>query len=492
MARRRLLDHPRDEHHAVDHATPMLLGSEALTMRPPAGRSPALKRWRPRPPLGRESHELEPPRGFVGRGTELTRLRLEWLLAGSAGPAVAVVRGLAGMGKTALAAEAIHLWHRRFDGVFIFQSKPSALSFEEFLRRLDQRLSLHSKVYRELCEEQPNAHVFLPPEPGLTGDDRYRLLCANVLEVLRQERLLLVLDNFETQLEEVASGAGYACKDRQWDHLLDHLAAGLPETGSRLLVTSRHLLASLASARRALGLALGPLPMAEAMIFLHGTAALRRLLHGDAAGRHLVRRLLEVSRCHPLIMSRLGALADEPEELARALDELTAEGFSHLPDLFAEEGSAGGGQMEGSPGGGQMEGSAGGGRMGLSSTERERVYLEDVAIRSVDLLLERASVDARRLLWVVTLASEPVAEELIAHAWSEPTPVGPLLAELVASGLLTFGGYVYACHQLVRERVDAWMASRPAERDERTRAQVWEAYGERYAAAFQALRTSGE
>ena len=33
---------------------------------------------------------------------------------------VALVQGLAGLGKTALVAEAIHLWHHRFDGVFAF------------------------------------------------------------------------------------------------------------------------------------------------------------------------------------------------------------------------------------------------------------------------------------------------------------------------------------------------------------------------------------
>ena len=42
-----------------------------------------------------------------------------------------MVQGLAGLGKTALAAESIHLWHRRFDGVFAFQAKPTALTLDD-------------------------------------------------------------------------------------------------------------------------------------------------------------------------------------------------------------------------------------------------------------------------------------------------------------------------------------------------------------------------
>ena len=102
----------------------------------------------------------------------------------------------------------------------------------------------------------------------------------NLLEALRNERLLLVLDNFETNLESVQGKDGYACADPEWDRLLDHLADELPGTGSRLLVTSRHRLASLSSA---LWLPLGPLPMGEAALFLQGTEELRRLAFGDEA-----------------------------------------------------------------------------------------------------------------------------------------------------------------------------------------------------------------
>src|SRR5262249_46750234 len=153
---------------------------------------------------------------------------------------------------------------------------------------------------------------------------------------------------------------------------------------------------------------------------------------------------------------------------------------------------------------------------------------------------------ARRLLWVATLASEPVTEALIQGVWSGQTleqeqlqevraflarveqlppeqrpevpplspeeralleksgaegvlpvpPVGPLLAELRDAGLLSVegegDGASYSFHELVRERAAARMEAHPEERGGRTAEQVWEAYGERYAAAFNALSKSGK
>jgi hypothetical protein len=76
---------------------------------------------------------------------------------------VALVQGLAGLGKTALAAEAIHLWHRRFDWVFAFQARPTALTAEEFYRQFDRRLALESAAYRETCKERPNTTTLRLP-----------------------------------------------------------------------------------------------------------------------------------------------------------------------------------------------------------------------------------------------------------------------------------------------------------------------------------------
>ena len=466
VARKELVGRKAADHHVVDHATPLLFGREMGALPVPHGRSTALDSRRPRPqPLLPGSRELDRPAELVGRGEPLSRLR-RCLEEGR--PAVALVQGLAGLGKTALVAEAVHLWHRRFDGVFVFQSKPQALGLDDVLRQLDLRLAGHSRAYDQLCQERPNARIYLPPGQPLSGEERRRQMRDNLLEAMRSERLLLVLDNFETQLEKVAGKDGYACADPEWDRLLRHLAENLSGTGSRLVVTSRHPLAAfarLAKPERVLWLRPGPLPMAEAMLFLQGTEALRRLAWGDEAGRKLALRLLEVSRGHPLILTRLGALARDRKALAEALDALDTKGLDRLPDVFAPH---------------------------LSETERERerAYLEDVAVGAVDLLLHRASPAARRLLWVVILAMEPVAEALV----QDISPgAGPLLAELTGAGLLTEEEPgVYGFHELVRERTESWMEAHPEEQDGYTAEQVWVAYGEHYAAAFKALFQAAE
>ena len=97
----------------------------------------------------------------------------------------------------------------------------------------------------------------------------------------------------------------------------------------------------------------------------------------------------------------------------------------------------------------------------------------------------------------MTLASEPVTEELIEAVWATDPPAGPLLGELLAelsgAGLLTKEAVdTYGFHELVRERTAAWFADHPEEKGGRTEEQTWVAYGERYAAAFQALLRSGE
>lgn len=109
---------------AVNHATPLMFGQPGRLLDPVKKRSPQMKALRPKPQplLPNRSHELDPAEHFVGRGAELTRLNVAWL--GPDGPAAALAQGLAGMGKTALAAEIIQLWFRRFDYVFAFQAKP--------------------------------------------------------------------------------------------------------------------------------------------------------------------------------------------------------------------------------------------------------------------------------------------------------------------------------------------------------------------------------
>jgi hypothetical protein len=321
--------------HPVDHATPLLFGHLQRAFRPKEKRSSqhAHRRPKPQPLLPGGSRELDMPTNFVGRNSELSRLAGSWLPGHQT--AVALIQGLAGLGKTALVAEAIHLWHRGFELVFAFQAKAVPLSLEEFYRQLDLKLRLDSATYRQTCEDAPNAAVHLPTIGPLSGAARFERMRVNLIEVLRNESILLALDNFETNLESVPGAQGYRCQDPEWDGLLAELAAQLPPTGSRVLITSRHRLARLADAKWALWPPLGPLPMSEAALYALSHQALRQLYYSGAGGQALVMRLLELSRGHPLILDRLAALAHDPTLLTEVLDRLqVAGGWKTLLDVF--------------------------------------------------------------------------------------------------------------------------------------------------------------
>jgi hypothetical protein len=71
----------KEEYDAVDHATPVMLGAEAVRFATEKRQSGQMDRQKPkpRPVLLSGSRELDPPFGFVGRRGELTRLSREWM-----------------------------------------------------------------------------------------------------------------------------------------------------------------------------------------------------------------------------------------------------------------------------------------------------------------------------------------------------------------------------------------------------------------------------
>src|SRR6185295_4088445 len=178
---------------------------------------------------------------------------------------------------------------------------------------------------------------------------------------------------------------------------------------------------------------------------------------------------------------------------------------------------------------------------------KELPYLEDALAASIDELIQGASPDARRLLWMIAVGNEPVALGLLRGVWSgedgpqqqqlrqlkqmldmlpqlplelqaklraippelrslieglppEQTPrpdPAPLLAHLVAVGLVTEErsgpddeNPDLTCHELVRERIRGWMADpeRSADRGDLTENAIRLAYAERLEAAFNALQ----
>ncbi len=532
MARRSLLDRGTgngSRYAACDHATPVLYGADLPPFPVRQERSPALQTRRRRLHAITELTTAGHPH-FVGRTWELAGLGAEFI--GSKGGAevkpVALVTGLGGMGKTALAAEALDLFESRFDWVLLYQAKPNPLGFDAFLRDVHLKLSEEMGGYYQHVQEHRADAIYRPADADFTGPARLERLTENLLRALRDEAILLVLDNFETNLKPKpeASAAGgepaWACQDPAWDRCLARLAAELAGAPSRVLITCRRPLSALAgdACHRVL---LGPLPAGEAALYLREHAGLSALyFSADADERELAVRLLEASRFHPLLMDRLSRLATGGPalrpQLLQALDALqSSHDYSQLPALFAA-----------TPGDAQ-----------------EQAYLNDALATSLDRLLQDAGPDARRLLWVIALANEPVPLGLLKSVWSgEDTPQqqqlrqirqmlgmlpqlppetqaklkalppelramldalppaaparpdpAPLLRTLVAVGLVTEerdgpddNNPELSCHELVRERVRAWMQEHPQGRADLTENAVRLAYAEWLEAAFRDLQ----
>ena len=141
---------------------------------------------------------------------------------------------------------------------------------------------------------------------------------------------------------------------------------------------------------------LGPLPAGEAALYLREHAGLSRMIFsGDAAGTRPRHAPAQASRFHPLLMDRLARLATGGPalrpQLLQALEALeTSHDYAQLPALFATD-----------PG-----------------DAKELAYLNDALATSLDQLIRDASPDARRLLWMIAVANEPVSLGLLQGVWS--------------------------------------------------------------------------
>ncbi len=460
---------------------------------------------------------------FVGRTWELAGLGAGFIgtSRGAEVQPVAVITGLGGMGKTALTAEALTLWDRRFTWVLLYQAKPNTLSLDATLRDMHLKLSGELGRYHAHVQAHPADAIYRAATEDFTGPQRLERLTRNLARALADEAILLVLDNFETNLKPQAEPGTeaaplWACQDPAWDQYLAHLARALVGTPLRLLMTCRRPLAALAGTA-CQQVRLGPLPAGEAALYLREHAGLSQMLFSaDAAEHDLARRLLDASRFHPLLMDRLARLATGGPELRPQLFEAlavleTRHHAARLPALFATN-----------PG-----------------DTRELAYLEEALTTSLEHLLHATSPEARRLLWMIALANEPVTLELLRGVWSgesptherlrrikkdlerlpqlpaelqalppelrvelnalppdppRPDPV-PLLRFLLAVGLVSEersgpedDNPDFTCHELVRERIHAWMQAHASDHADLTADSIRLAYAERLQAVFEALQ----
>jgi tetratricopeptide (TPR) repeat protein len=525
MARQAMLDgkkHDSARFSVCDHATPILYGEEQPGITIAKGRSPGLNLRNPRlqqiAELTTTGHEH-----FVGRTWELVGLGGDFIGSSTSEGVkpVAVITGLGGMGKTALTAEALALWESKFNWVLLFQAKPNRLEFEKTLWDIHRMLNGELKLYHEHVQANPADAIYREVTADFTGPERLQRLTRNLLRALKDEPILIVLDNFETNLKPADPATTLsACQDEAWDDCLALLAKELVGSPSRILITCRRPLAALAEGP-AHPVQLGPLPGAEAALYLREQPTLSSMVFGgDGADKELALRLLSASRFHPLLMDRLAKLAAHAPprtQLLAALETLEkTKDFAQLPALFAVK-----------PG-----------------DAKELAYLDDALATSLDQLIRDSSPDARRLLWIIAVANQPETIDLIRGVWGGESheqeqlrqikqmldmlpllpaelqaklngmppelraiidalpPEGPArpdllpqLAQLVSLGLVTEErddvddtNPNLTCHELVRERILAWMEQHPQHRAELTENTIRLAYAERLEAVFSGLR----
>lgn len=445
-------------YRSLDWLSPVVLGS-AEGMRPirlARGRSDCANQLCVH---GHLPYELRRAEMFVGRNDEL-RLLHRRLFSDEADRAVALLWGMGGLGKTALAAEVIHLWHTRFD--FVLGSRSVALgeplSLDAWLHELDYHVatSLGQTSYT-VWDEQGN----LPRDKWLEG----RLDA--LIGLLNCNRMLLVIDNLDSNLRPQIRNerTTYLCADPEWSVTLTRLVRDLTPGTSCILLTSRHPPSELVGQNNVLRCSIGPLDPGEWCIFARTSPKLRQLILGDDDDRALLARALAVARGHPLILYLLELLAASRAKLARRLDEFEAQGNQYR----------------------------GMGRLltiHRSSVEREQeiAYFEDIVTHSVRTLIESLSPLAKRLLWIVTLALEDVHDRLIEAIWEDSNWGGNMprlqpggqdwqtpLRELLEAGLLTpkrrartteegetEDCTVYVCHPIVAEQATEMI---PAEKE---------------------------
>lgn len=461
-----------------DHATAVLYGAEQPGLTLVAGPSPDTRAQSNRlhqiAELTSVSHEH-----FVGRTWELADLGADFI-GSREGPEVtpvAIITGLGGMGKTALVAEALELWADRFKWVLLYQSKPSAMTFEATLLDIHCKLDAELGIYHEHVEQHPADKIYREATPTFTAAERIQRLIHNLIRALQHEAILLVLDNFETNLkptsEPVDGQSFWSSQDTSWDTCLAALAIGLQGSRSRVLITSRLPLRALASGN-AFSVLLGPLPAREAALYLRAHPVLSKMANSsDEAISSLAMRLLNASRFHPLLMDRFTRLAADPalhDQLLSALETLERTGnLSTLPDLFAT----------------------------TPNHRDERAYLDNALNVSLDQFIQHLSVDRRQLLWVVALANEVITLALLeaVNAELKLPDMGALLHTLVSVGLVNEDNHTsipplphLTCHEVVRERIQAWMEHAVEDRGVLNEHVIRRAYGRLLKDDFLVLR----
>lgn len=307
--------------------TPALFGpASGLAVRPPEG-SVNLDPNRPRMPA-----TLKEPERFVGR----TRLLIDAAraLAPRSGRAGVLLVGMAGAGKTT-AAQELAYQHGRFDALSYRHGRFGALAWWQAPSA--EAGPGEAIVGLAHALEIQLGHLGFTMVDDLSSEDGLRGFLHRLSGLLRDEAVLLVLDNLETLLSR--SGEW---RDPLWTALVEALTGhgGL----SRVVLTSRVVPQGLDTAAVEV-LPTHALSLAESILLARELPNLRALLHEDpgperaarvAADRQLARAVIHVVQGHPKLLELADAAAADPDRLRARLAaaERTA-GDAPLAAFFA-------------------------------------------------------------------------------------------------------------------------------------------------------------
>ncbi|WP_137813005.1 CHAT domain-containing protein [Gandjariella thermophila] len=274
-------------------------GAAGLTLRPPAGTvdlDPSRHRM--------VGFPAEPER-FVGR----TRLLIDAAraLAPRSDRTGVLLVGMAGAGKTTAALELAYQHRDRFGALAWWQAPSRDTAPGDAIVGLAHAL------------ETQLGHLGFTMLDAVGGEDRLRHFLPRLSALLRDEAVLLVLDNLETLLS--ASGTW---RDPMWAALVETLTGHGGE--SRVVLTSRTAPDGLDTDRVAV-LPTHALSLAESILLARELPHLGALLRdvpgphrGPAADPVLARRVIHVVQGHPKLLELADAAAADPEKLRARLD----------------------------------------------------------------------------------------------------------------------------------------------------------------------------
>ena len=301
------------EYPALSVAAPAIFGESAvgLTLAAPP-RRPGERDYDTRS-LKMAGFPPEPER-FVGRTGVMARASAA--LAAEGGIPGVLLHGMPGGGKTACALELAHTHEHAFDRLVWYKAPDEGTAIDKALTDLALTLERNLDGFQmaHLVADQVKLAAFLP----------------RLTELMRQRRLLLVIDNIESLLSE-----GGEWRDQRWGQVIGALAG---HTGlGRLIVTSRRESVGLAGLQ---GEGVDALSASEGLLLAWELPNLRRLIRRELPGieadaaRNLALGIFGIAQGHPKLLELADGQAASPERLA-ALIQVGGEAWQEQGGLPA-------------------------------------------------------------------------------------------------------------------------------------------------------------